>query len=424
MKRALTVLAFCLVAAAVYWQVRGEDGDQAASFRLVAVARGDLASVVTSTGTLEPVTTVQVGTQVSGIVDEILTDFNDRVAAGQVIARIDTTLLAAAVASAEAQLDRATAELRQAEREFARTEPLFREEMISASEFNGVQYGLDVARAGLKGARVDLDRARRNLAYATITAPIAGTVVRRSVDVGQTVQSSFSAPELFQIAGDLTEMQILAAVDESDIGRIREGQATRFTVQAYPDDTFQGTVRQLRLQSVVDDNVVNYQVVVRVENPGMRLLPGMTATVDFIVDEATDVLFAPNAALRFRPSQEEMAAAFARRRAERGRGPGEEGTTGPRGQGADSGPGGQGGQPGGTMPADRGMLWVTREDGTLDVVMVRTGITDGTNTAVEGRDLVEGLEVIAGVASKAAAAASSPFQQQGRPSGPPRPGGF
>ncbi|MFH2052671.1 MAG: efflux RND transporter periplasmic adaptor subunit [bacterium] len=424
MKRALTVLVLCLVAAAVYWQVRGEDGDQTASFRLVAVARGDLASVVTSTGTLEPVTTVQVGTQVSGIVDEILADFNDRVLEGQVIARIDTTLLAAAVASAEAQLDRAAAELRQAEREFDRIEPLYREEMVSASEFNGVQYGLDVARAGLKGARVDLDRARRNLAYATITAPIAGTVVRRSVDVGQTVQSSFSAPELFQIAGDLTEMQILVAVDESDIGRIREGQATKFTVQAYPDDTFQGTVRQVRLQSVVDDNVVNYQVVVSVENPGMRLLPGMTATVDFIVDEATDVLYAPNAALRFRPSQEEMAAVFARRRAERGLNSGEEGTTGRRGSGADSGQGGQGGQPGGTMPADRGMLWVTREDGTLDVVMVRTSITDGTSTAVEGRDLVEGLEVIAGVASKAAAAAGSPFQQQSRQSGPPRPGGF
>jgi HlyD family secretion protein len=427
MKKLLAVLLVAAVAAVVVWRVKDDAGGDAVNYRFVEVAQGTLASVVAATGTLEPVTTVQVGTQVSGIIQEVSVDFNDRVAAGQVIARIDTTLLAAAVASARTQVQRADAELRHSEREFRRLDGLFKEAMISESEFNTAQYNLDVATASRAAARIDLERAERNLGYATITAPIDGTVVSRTIDPGQTVQSSFSAPELFQIAGDLAEMQILVSVDESDIGQITEGQKVRFTVQAWPDDTFAGDVRQVRLQSVVQENVVNYIAVVAVANPDGRLLPGMTATVDFIVEEAADVFYVPNAALRFRPDQAVVAAVMERRRAEREARQGGGGQGGQGGPGAMGGrPGGQGGGSGGGLPSDRGMLWFVGEDGKLDAMMVRTGISDGSNTEIRGRDVTVGRQVIAGVASQASQSSSSPFQQQNqRPAGgPPRPGGF
>lgn len=423
MKKFLIVAALVVVAAAVVWRVQGGKGGQAVNYRLVEIARGDLAAVVAATGTLEPVTTVQVGTQVSGIIEEVAVDFNDRVAAGQVIARIDTTLMAANVASARTQVQRGEADVRHSEREFKRLGALFAENMISEADYNTAQYNLDVSRANLAAARIDLERAERNLAYATITAPIDGIVVQRTVDPGQTVQASFSAPELFQIAGDLTRMQILVAVDESDIGRIADGLPVRFTVQAWPDDTFAGTVRQVRLQSVTQENVVNYIAVVAVDNPDGRLLPGMTATVDFIVDQAKDVFHVPNAALRFRPDQEAMQAAFARRRAER-EAAGQSGQAGDQATGAGRPGGGMPGADGG-LPADRGMLWTLGEGGRLDVIPVRTGISDGTSTEIRGRDLTAGTQVIAGIASSAAQATSSPFQQQQRPAGgPPRPGGF
>lgn len=431
MKKLLVVLLVVAVAAVVAWRVKDNAGGEAVNYRMVEIAQGTLASVVAATGTLEPVTTVQVGTQVSGIIEEVAVDFNDRVAAGQVIARIDTTLLAAAVASARTQVQRAEAELRHADREFKRLDQLFRETMISESEHNTARYSLDVAQANLAAARIDLERADRNLGYATITAPIDGTIVSRTIDPGQTVQSSFSAPELFQIAGDLTQMQILVSVDESDIGQISEGQKVRFTVQAWPDDTFAGDVRQVRLQSVVQENVVNYIAVVAVANPDGRLLPGMTATVDFIVEEAADVFYVPNAALRFRPDQAVVTAVMERRRAEREARQGGGGGEGrPQGQGGQGGrPGGMAGGPGGgsggAMPSDRGMLWFVGTDGKLDAMMVRTGISDGSNTEIRGRDVEAGRQVIAGIASSAAQATSSPFQQQQRPAGgPPRPGGF
>ncbi len=439
MKKLVVVLVVAAVAAAVVWRVMGTRTGDAVNYRFVEIAQGNLAAVVAATGTLEPVTTVQVGTQVSGLVEEVLVDFNDHVTAGQVVARIDTTLLAAAVASSRTQLERADAELRHSDIEFQRLSDLYRENMIAESEFNTAQYNLDIAKASVAAARIDLDRAKRNLGYATITAPIDGIVVQRSVDPGQTVQSSFSAPEMFKIAGDLTHMQILVSVDESDIGQIAQEQAVRFTVQAWPDDTFRGTVRQVRLQSVIEENVVNYIAVVAVDNPDGKLLPGMTATVDFIVKEAENVFYVPNAALRYRPDQEIIAAVFAKKRAEReARQAAQGGAAGQAGAGAADSQGGRpsGGMPGmaehgggfgsanGGMPADRGMLWFVGEDGKLDALMVRTGISDGTNTEIKGRDLEAGRQIIAGVSSQAAEATTSPFQQNQRPSGPPRPGGF
>ena len=196
------------------------------------------------------------------------------------------------------------AELDQSQREFERNEQLFQRKVLTEIEFNNAKYALAVARANVKSAQVTLDRARQNLSYTSIFAPIDGIVVERNVDIGQTVTASMSTPQLFLIANDLAQMQILASVDESDIGAIQPDQPVRFTVQAYPDERFTGTVKQVRLQSKTTENVVNYTVVVSVGNPGGRLLPGMTATLEFLTGSASDVLLVPNAALRFRPTDE------------------------------------------------------------------------------------------------------------------------
>lgn len=419
MKRALLILLLAGAVALILGMVRSRGGQEAVNYRLATVAQGDIEALVSATGTLDAVTTVQVGTQVSGIVHEICVDFNDPVKEGQVVARIDTALLANAVAGAEAQLARSQAELRQAQREFTRVEALHEEALVSDSEFSTVQFNLDAAQASVQSSEVDLSRARQNLGYATITSPINGTVINRAVDVGQTVQASFSAPELFLIAGDLTRMQILVAVDESDIGQIAEGQAARFTVQAYPDDTFTGTVRQVRLQSASEENVVNYTAVVDVANPDGILLPGMTATVDFLVETATDVLYVTNASLRYKPDQETMAAVFDRKHSEREAL--QDGSAAP--------PSSSRSDKDDTAAANRGMLWTLDEAGELDLVPVRTGISDGTNTVVMGRSLEAGIQVIAGVSSSASSTSnsSSPFQQQssqGERRGPPPPGGM
>jgi HlyD family secretion protein len=315
MRRIIVVVLVLAVAAVGFWKFRDSRAAEPTSYRLVEITKGNLASVVAATGNLQPVTTVQVGTQVSGIVEQVLVDFNSHVTAGQVIARIDKTLLISAVSSSRAQLERIEAEQRHAEAEYQRLSELHDQKMISDSEFNTAQYNRDAARASVKSAKVDLERAERNLGYATITSPIDGIVVQRSIDPGQTVQASFSAPQLFQIAGDLAAMQILVSVDESDIGQIKVGLPVKFTVQAYPDDSFSGTVRQVRLQSVTQENVVTYIAVVDVPNADQRLLPGMTASVEFIVDQVQDVLQVANAALRYRPDQETMTAIIERKRA-------------------------------------------------------------------------------------------------------------
>jgi len=419
MKRILLIIVAVVVGSVLLVAVRNGRGHETVNYRLVTVEHGDLESVVSATGTLDAVTTVQVGTQISGIIDEICADYNDTVKEGQVIARIDPTLLANAVAGAEAQLARGEAELRHALREHERYDALHEQNLVSDSEYNEIQYSLDVARASVQSAEVDLARARQNLRYATITSPIDGTVISRSMEVGQTVQASFSAPELFLIAGDLRHMQILVAVDESDIGQIAEGQTARFTVQAYPDDSFTGIVHQVRLQSATEENVVNYTAVVDVANPDGQLLPGMTATVDFIVETATDALYVSNASLRYKPDDETMKTAFERMRSEREVLQGDSTSTRrppPRAEGS-------------TATGDRGMLWTTDETGQIAMIPVRTGISDGTNTVVTGDKLDGGQQVIAGVSSSSVAASSgnSPFQQQqsagGRP-GPPAPGGF
>ena len=437
MRRWMIVVAVVAVAAATGGWLLTRGNGESPSYRFATVEKGDIDSVVSATGTLSAVTTVQVGTQVSGLIAELLVDFNDRVSKGQVIARLDTTLLETNLRDVEASVERSRAELKQAERDLERITSLYNQGISAVADYNKAQYTSDVARAQVKSAEASLERARQNLAYATITAPVSGIVVERAVDVGQTVAASLSAPKLFTIANDLSEMQILSPVDESDIGQIKEGQAARFTVKAYPERKFTGVVRQVRLQSTVEQNIVNYTVVIAVKNPDGTLLPGMTATVDFVVASVEDVLKVTNAALRFRPpeallaeARERMQKELAARRAARGEAGGETGGTSagaPR-PGPTNGAGGggrNGGQAGngasGSRPQPTMLYFV--KDGKLAMMPVRTGITDGQSTEVRGPLVEEGAQVIAGMTQAAQSTSSNPFQST-QSSSPPRPPGM
>ena len=418
---ATVVVVLALVAVLVH---RAALANETTSYRFTSVERGDIESTVSATGTLSAVTTVQIGTQVSGQVSELLVDFNDTVKKGQLLARIDPTLQEQTVTDAQASLERARAQYLQAQREANRSGELMSAGLVARSEYETADSSLDVARANVKSAQVALDRARRNLEYTNIYAPIDGVVVERNVDDGQTVAASLSAPQLFLIANDLTNMQILASVGESDIASIKEGQKVKFTVQALPRRTFEGVVRQVRLQSATSENVVNYTVVVAVENKEKTLLPGMTARVDFLTNSAEDVLKVANAALRFKPEagvDVATPAAPAATATAAGTAAGQ--PAGRRRSG--SGPGARTGE----RPAS-GTLYVENADGKLQAVRVRLGITDGKTTEVRGQALKEGMKVIAGTAQPQSAenetSTSNPFQQggSGQQGGGRRPGGF
>ncbi len=399
------LVVVAIIVGGTAWYNRTTAGPTQA-FRTDVVQRGDVTSSVTATGTLNAVTQIEVGTQVSGQVSAIYADFNDHVTAGQLIARIDPTLLEQAVSDAEAGVERSQAALLRAQREYDRSQQLYERKVLTESEFNDAEYGRSVASADAKSAQVSLDRAKKNLSYTRIYAPIDGVVVERNVDAGQTVAANFSAPQLFLIAQDLGEMEILAAVDESDIGEIQTGQSVTFTVQAYADTTFSGTVRQVRLQSTSTENVVNYTAVVQVANPTGRLLPGMTATVSFLTGSAEDALLVPNAALRYQPSDAVIATAGVTPSATEALGGGPPASTA-RGAARSSG-------------QQHGTLWVLDENGRLNALRVTVGVSNGRLTQVSGDELSPGLRVIigTGTASSSTSDASSPFQnttQSGRP---------
>ncbi len=417
------------------WFYRYAEAKEAPAYRFAAVERGSLQSSVSATGALSAVRTVQVGTQVSGQVSGIYVDFNDRVRKGQLLARIDPTLQQQAVQDAQAGLERAQAQLSLAQAEYARNKQLFDAKIVTASEYGAVESNFAVQQANVKSARIALQRAQKNLGYTSIYAPSDGVIIERNVDVGQTVAASLSAPQLFLIANDLSQMQILASVSESDIGAINEGQQVKFTVQPYPNQTFTGTVRQVRLQSTTQDNVVNYTAVVGVGNPDGKLLPGMTATVQFLTASANDVLTVPNAALRYRPAAEQIAEAVNGQQATGSDSTQRSRTTGDSAQwrarrGAAGGSAG-GARSGARTGASVGTLWTVDASGKLTSVRVRTGLSDGSKTQVQGRDLKEGTQVVVGTSSGAQAAtqtsqSASPFQPQagGARRGPGGPGGF
>jgi HlyD family secretion protein len=427
---AAAVVVLAASGVAIY---RRADAKDAPAYRFATVTRGNLAATVSATGALSAVKTVQVGTQVSGQIAAIYADFNQKVKKGQLLARIDPTLQQQAVQDAQAGVERSQSQLTLAQQEYDREKTLFDAKVITAMEFGTAQSSYEVGKANLKSAQIALDKARQNLAYTNIYAPIDGVIVERTVDVGQTVAASLSAPELFLIANDLSEMQILAKVDESDIGSIAVGQSVTFTVQAYPNRTFNGTVQQVRLQSTTQDNVVNYTTVISVANLDGKLLPGMTATVQFLTGSAKDALLVPNAALRFRATPEMMAqAGLKSRTATAGGSTAAKGATanGATAGGAAANGGSRGSYGGnGAARSNMGMLWYVDRTGKLAVARVKTGLTDGQTTEIIPRDSTSvqvGLQVITGAtsatASTSSASSANPLQPQG---GARRgPGGF
>ncbi len=316
MKKVLIIFVLvAAVGAGLYLALK--KGNHEVMFRTDRIVRGDIIASVTATGTVNAVTTVLVGTQVSGTIKTLYVDFNSRVKKGQLIAQIDPSLFEAQVGqaranlySAKANLEKAQATLIDGKRTMARTKELLARNLIAQSDFDTAEtnYETDVAqvsasKAAVAQAEASLKTAETNLAYTRIVSPVDGIVVSRNVDVGQTVAASFQTPTLFNIAQDLTRMQIDTSVAEADIGRVKLGQEVDFTVDAYPDTTFKGKVWQIRIAPITIQNVVTYDVVVLVDNQQLRLMPGMTANVSVIVAEKKDVLKIPNAALRFKPAE-------------------------------------------------------------------------------------------------------------------------
>ena len=273
-------------------------------FRFDKVAQGDLSVYVTATGTINPVTTVDVGTQVSGIVVRLNADYNSVVHKGQVIAQIDTTFLVQAVKDADASLERAKAQYDDSKRTLDRTKALLDRKLAAQADYDAALTQYETNAASLKSAQSAVDKARINLAYATIYAPIDGVVINRAVNIGQTVAASFSSPTLYTIANDMRKMQVQTTVDETDIGRISIDQEASFTVDAYPDQKFTGKVSQIRLSPTTISNVVNYIVIIDVNNDDLKLMPGMTANVKILVGASQNALKVLNMALRFQPPAE------------------------------------------------------------------------------------------------------------------------
>jgi HlyD family secretion protein len=400
-------------------------GDAAAqlTYRTQPVERGRVEAIVAATGTLSPLNTVQVGSQVSGRILELFADFNSEVVKGQAIATIDPSIFASNVAKAEATLQasraavtKAEAALDDAAHKYERSQALAVQRLVAAADvetalatYKSAQAELVAARAELSQSRAALDQAKVNLAYTTIVSPIDGTVISRDVEVGQTVAASLQAPTLFTIAEDLRKMELHTSVAESDVGKLQPDMDVTFTVDAFPDEQFRGTVRQIRNAPQTVQNVVTYDAVVSVANDELRLRPGMTANVTYIVARRRDVLLVPNAALRFSPPEDQLAhlsaedqalvaSAQGRRGGAGGRPPGGAHAPAPEANADasdadDAGPG-RGGRP--PRDASVRVVWVL-VDRVPRPLKVKIGITDGSSTEVTAGDLDEGATLITGI---------------------------
>ena len=293
-----------VILAVVAWLLSGSKTEEQISFKEEKVSLQTLQNSVTATGTIEAVTSVTVGTQVSGIVNKLYVDYNSQVKKGQVIAELDKTNLISELNTAKANMASAQSQLTYQTANIKRYETLYKKGLVSANDYENALLTYRQAKEQVASAKESVQKAQTNLGYATITSPIDGTVISKSVEEGQTVAASFSTPELFTIAKDLTNMQVIADVDEADIGGVKEGDRVTFTVDAYPDDTFDGTVEQVRLQATTTNNVVTYEVVISAPNNDLKLKPGLTANVTIFTQERTGVLSVPNKALRFTPTKE------------------------------------------------------------------------------------------------------------------------
>ena len=424
----LSIVAIVVAVGAGIYYYRSDVAAVAPTLNTAEVSQGDVIATVEATGTLEAVTTVEVGTQVSGTIKTLGADFNSQVRQGQVIARLDSSLFDTQVAQEQATVARLRAEVlrarvqaEDAQVKLGRARDLAQKELIAKSDLdaavstaNAADASVTSAEAQLVQAQASLNQAQVNLSHTIIRAPIDGVVIARNVNVGQTIAASMQAPTLFVLAQNLQEMLVNANVDESDIGKIQTNQPVRFRVDAYPNETFHGTVSQVRLQPKVEQNVVSYVTVIDVPNPDLKLKPGMTAAVTIETGRANDALKVPNAALRFRPTQEAFEALGQNAPEPRQRPEGQTASGGPQ-AGAPQGGGNQRREPGdGTQ---RNAVWVLAQN-TLKRVPVQIGISDGTSTAVTSSDLLPGTRVVIGVttasATPATAPAGSPLIPQGR----------
>jgi len=437
----VAALAGILLLAGGFFLWKGRDED--VRYATAAVDRGDVVEVVGATGAVQAVTTVQVGSQVSGTIQSLSADFNSTVKKSQVLARLDPSLFQARieqaqanVASARANLERSRAEVEDTRQKYERAKALAAEQLLPQSDLDTARANNEAAAAQVKAsqaavsqAAASLNQAQVDMAHTVIASPIDGVVIARNVDVGQTVAASLQAPVLFVIAQDLRELQVNASIDEADVGRVQAGQEVEFRVDAYPDQKFPGRVQQVRLQPTTVQNVVTYNAIISVDNPQQRLMPGMTATVSVVVRKADDVLRIPAAALRFRPegfdpSQQQRQRQGQDNGTAAAAGPGNrpERTAGARGAGGAAGRGGTSGRgstgEAGTRPQ---IVFVLNEKGEPQPARVRLGISDGQFVEVrEGLD--QGARVVTGADTGAARAggarpaaspaASNPFNPQ------------
>ena len=354
--RLLTIVSALLMAAGLwYWTAERESPEE--KYKTQAVDRGNIVQNITANGTLNPVVLVNVGTQVSGTVYKLHADFNDPVEAGQVLVELDPSLFEAQLQQAEANVANARTALKLAQNKMTRQRALLEKGFISPDALDVVEQQLETARAQLAVGEAQLARDRTNLNYSVIRSPISGVVIARNVDIGQTVAASFQTPTLFQIAKDLSQMQIDTSVAEADIGQLHLGQTVHFTVDAFPEREFTGLVAQVRLNPTIQQNVVSYNVIVAVANDEGLLLPGMTANVRFTVNQRQDVLRASNAALRYKPREDS-----------------DSGRTRP------------------TQPGEHAVYLL--QDGEARPVYVKTGISDANFTEIAGGDIKEGDTLI------------------------------
>jgi HlyD family secretion protein len=427
MKKRYVVIAGVLIIAglAAYFIFTGLASSNATEYSFASVSRGNIETTISASGTLSPLTSVEVGTQTSGTVAEVYVDYNDQVTKGQLLAVLDTTVLKASVMDAEATVEKANAQLAQAQSDYDRNKTMFDSQLIAEATFLPFDIALRMQKASVKSAEVALLRAKRNLDYAVITSPINGIVISKEVEAGQTVAANFSTPTLFVIAQDLSHMEILAEVDESDIGEIRDGQDVRFEVTAYSNKKFTGVVRQIRLQPQTVSNVVTYTVVVEAPNEENLLLPGMTASLEFVIEHKEDVLMVSNKALKYAPDDATVQA-FMEKRRQRMQDTGQARNTGKGDSARFSGSASVG------MDSARGtgwkpsMVWYVDSTGSIAGAPLRTGSTDGTNTEIVSSPvLTENMQVITGNKSAASTktTTTTTSSQRGGGFGPP-PGGF
>lgn len=359
-KKALVIAAVAAIATLAVWLLSDGKKEEKITFDTAAVAPANIMNSITATGTIEPVTSVTVGTQVSGIVSKLFVDYNSVVKKGQVIAELDKTNLMSQLNTAKTQLATAQSQLNYQTANYKRYKTLFEKGLVAADDFDNAKLSYTQAKEQVASAKEEVQRAQTNLGYATITSPIDGVVLSKSVEEGQTVAASFSTPELFTIAQDLTNMQVVADVDEADIGDVKEGERVTFTVDAYPDDTFEGEVKQVRQEATTTNNVVTYEVVISAPNADLKLKPGLTANVTIYTAERKGVLSVPSKALRFTPQKETV----------------------------------------GKMKIvdvanTKNKVW-TIEGNSIVAHKVNIGMTDGTNTQIVG-GIAEGTKVITGL---------------------------